>query len=450
MPTFYVMAAAVVFVAFCLIGAWESRVLEESHHTTVDVKENLKSKKLMLIAMRLLRIALIGQSLLIDCDTPPLKSGDEMTNCKDYVTRMKDGQNDKFYITGESKKDVENSPFLERLKKNGYEGLFLVDAIDEYAVGQLKEYDGKKLVSATKEGLKLDEAEDEKKKKEEKKAAVESLCKIIKDILGNRVEKVMVSDCIVDSPCCLVIEEYGWIANMEKIMKVQALRDSSMSGYMSSKKTMEINLDNSIMEELRKKAEADKNDKSVKDLILLLPSIPEEQEGILTDYILMIKRKWIQHILIFRIGIHEMLKLGLRIDDDIFGAGDADADADIPTLEDDANVEDRLMNVGCATGHPSFVICSFTNQVIAQLELRNKQKFGKYAKQVYILPKHLDEKVATLHLTKLHTKLTKLSKDRSAYINVPVEGLYKLALMLSWLTKPSLSQTSTEDEAATH
>nr|GEY94373.1 heat shock protein 83 [Tanacetum cinerariifolium] len=161
------------------------------------------------------------------------KSGDELTSLKDYVTRMKEGQKDIYYTTGEGKKAVENSPFLEKLKKRGYEVLFMVDAIDEYAVGQLKEYDGKKLVSATKEGLKLeDETEEEKQKREEKKKSFENLCKTIKDILGDKVEKVV------------------------------ALRDSSMSSYMSSKKTMEINPNNAIMEELRKRAEADKNDKS--------------------------------------------------------------------------------------------------------------------------------------------------------------------------------------------
>merc|ERR1719198_1592955 len=198
------------------------------------------------------------------------KSGEEMTSLKDYVTRMKENQKDIYYITGESRKAVENSPFIEKLKKRGYEVLFLVDPIDEYAVQQLKEYDGKKLVCCTKEGLKLDEAEDEKKKKEEEKAAFESLCRLMKDILGDKVEKVLVSDRVVESPCVLVTGEYGWSANMERIMKAQALRDNSMSSYMASKKTLEINPENSIMQELRKRADADKSDKTVKDLVLLL------------------------------------------------------------------------------------------------------------------------------------------------------------------------------------
>merc|ERR1712127_805427 len=247
-------------------------------------------------------------------------------------SRMDEKQQGIYYITGESKKAVESSPFLEKLKKRGFECLFLVDPIDEYAVQQLKEYDGKKLVSVTKEGLKLDESEDEKKAQEELVAKTESLCKLIKEVLDDKVEKVIVSDRIVDSPCCLVTGEYGWSANMERIMKAQALRDATQSAYMMSKKTMEINPTNSIITALRDKADADQSDKTVKDLIWLLYDTSLLTSGFSLD-----------EPATFASRIHRLVKLGLSIDDDDDAEIDADME-DLPALDgDDEENEESAM-----------------------------------------------------------------------------------------------------------
>ena len=233
------------------------------------------------------------------------KSGEEMTSLDDYVSRMDDKQAGIYYITGESKRAVETSPFLEQLKKKGYEVLYMVDPVDEYAVQQLKEYEGKKLISATKEGLQLDEDDDEKKKFEEAKEKTEGLCKLIKEVLDDKVEKVVVSNRLADSPCCLVTGEYGWSANMERIMKAQALRDTTQSAYMASKKTMEINPVNSIIAALREKADADQSDKTVKDLIWLLYDTSLLTSGFSLD-----------EPATFSARIHRLVKLGLSIDDD--------------------------------------------------------------------------------------------------------------------------------------
>merc|ERR1711915_669129 len=257
------------------------------------------------------------------------KSGEEMTSLDDYVGRMDDKQPGIYYITGESKRSVETSPFLERLKKKGYEVLYMVDPIDEYAVQQLKEYEGKKLLSATKEGLDINDDEEEKKKFEEAKAKTESLCKLMKEVLDDKVEKVVVSNRLADSPCCLVTGEYGWTANMERIMKAQALRDASQSAYMSSKKTMEINPENPIMDELRKRAEADKNDKSVKDLVLLMYETALLTSGFSLD-----------DPNTFGNRIHRMMKLGLSIDED---ESLPDTDAEMPPLEEAADAEGSKM-----------------------------------------------------------------------------------------------------------
>jgi len=263
-------------------------------------------------------------------------SGDEMCSLADYVSRMKENQKDIYYITGESKDVVCTSSFVERLKKRGLEVIYMTEPIDEYVVQQLKEFDGKNLVSVTKEGLELPVDEDEKKKMEADKEKFEPLCKVMKDVLDKKVEKVVVSSRLVSSPCCIVTSQYGWTANMERIMKAQALRDTSTMGYMAAKKHLEINPDHAIVENLRQRAEADKNDKSVKDLVLLLFETALLSSGFsLEDPAVHAKR------------IHRMIKLGLGIDEDEAAEEDAAVadESDMPPLEGDAEDASRMEEV---------------------------------------------------------------------------------------------------------
>merc|ERR1711902_130038 len=261
-------------------------------------------------------------------------SGDEPCSLGDYVSRMKENQKDIYYITGENRRWLLASAFVERLKKRGLEVIYMTEPIDEYVVQQLKEFDGKNLVSVTKEGLELPEDEEEKKKREADKEKFEGLCKVMKDILDKKVEKVVVSSRLVSSPCCIVTSQYGWTANMERIMKAQALRDTSTMGYMAAKKHLEINPDHSIVENLREKAETDKNDKSVKDLVLLLFETSLLSSGFsLEDPAVHAHR------------IHRMIKLGLGIDEDDEADAAVADDTDMPPLEGESEDASRMEEV---------------------------------------------------------------------------------------------------------
>uniref|UniRef100_A0AAQ4PUG2 Heat shock protein 90, alpha (cytosolic), class B member 1 n=1 Tax=Gasterosteus aculeatus aculeatus TaxID=481459 RepID=A0AAQ4PUG2_GASAC len=201
------------------------------------------------------------------------QSGDDTTSLTEYLTRMKENQKSIYYITGESKDQVANSAFVERVRKRGFE----------------------------------------------------NLCKLMKEILDKKVEKVTVSNRLVSSPCCIVTSTYGWTANMERIMKAQALRDNSTMGYMMAKKHLEINPDHPIVETLRQKADADKNDKAVKDLVILLFETALLSSGFSLDDPQTHSNR-----------IYRMIKLGLGIDDDDVPIEEATAASipdEIPPLE---------------------------------------------------------------------------------------------------------------------
>ena len=255
------------------------------------------------------------------------KSDDTMTSIENYVSRMQDGQPGIYYITGESKRVVSSSPFLERLKNKDYEVIYLSDPMDEYVVQQLKEFDGKKLISVTKANLDMGEDVSD----EESKKKMESLCKTMKETLGDKVDKVVISNRLITSPCILVTGEHGWSANMERIMKAQALGSHQNNSYMVSKKTMEINAGNPIINTILSRLEKDPEEKSVKDLIWLLYDTSLLDSGFSLDE----PSK-------FTSRIHRLIKLGLSIDDEEGGEDEEDEGIVVSEKEPESELESQM------------------------------------------------------------------------------------------------------------
>lgn len=233
------------------------------------------------------------------------KSGQNMVFLKDYVANMPSNQKQIYYITGQSLKAVANSPFIEKCKRRNFEVLFMVDPIDEYCIQQLREYQGNQLVCVTKESLKFEYDEDEKKQWEDCVNEFKPLTEKIKQILGSNVEKVVLSERVVDSPCVLVTTDYGWTANMERIMKAQALRDNNTSSVMMSKKIMEINPYHGIIKSLKDRINLATNEHMIKDLVNLLYELSLISSGFS-----------IEEPATFVNRINNMIKIGLSIEDD--------------------------------------------------------------------------------------------------------------------------------------
>ena len=197
------------------------------------------------------------------------KSG-ELQSLRNYIENMEENQNDIYYITGESYDSVVNSSFVDGMTSKGFEVLFMTEPIDEYVMQQLKQYDGKNFVSITQEGFQLPEEEGEKERFEALKQEYEETCGKIKEILGGRVEKVVLSNRLYKTPCCVTTGQFGWSANMERIMKAQALRDTNQMNYMIGKKIFEINPEHAIIKELRDKLGDDSNKTMCRNLLSLL------------------------------------------------------------------------------------------------------------------------------------------------------------------------------------
>merc|ERR1712216_14629 len=194
------------------------------------------------------------------------KTGDNWTSLEKYISRMKKGQKHIYYLSGETKEAVEKSPYLERLRKKDLEVLYYVDPIDEYAMPQLTEFKGFQFMGANKENLKLDDDDTEEKKLTKLQEMHKPLTDWMKESLGSKIEKAVVSNRLLETPAIIVSSQYGWSTNMERIMKAETMGNQDRSQQMMSQKTFEINPAHPIIRELKSRVESDDKDQEAKDI----------------------------------------------------------------------------------------------------------------------------------------------------------------------------------------
>merc|ERR1719269_319923 len=199
------------------------------------------------------------------------KSGDKEISLEDYVANMKEDQKNIYYISGEDKESLLKSPSVEKLLSKDIEIIFMTDSVDEYTVQHLTEFEGKRLINASREGLKLEEGDKEKKRDDQYKEMFKPLLDYVKELLGKKVEKVQISKHLVNSPVVVLSADYGWTAQMEKVMKSQAFADQSKFEFMKSKRMFEVNPRHPMIIELNSRlTEKPEGDEIITDMITSL------------------------------------------------------------------------------------------------------------------------------------------------------------------------------------
>merc|ERR1711935_212445 len=199
------------------------------------------------------------------------KSGEKEISLEDYVSNMKDDQKNIYYISGEDKDSLLKSPSVEKLLSKDIEIIFMTDSVDEYTVQHLTEFEGKRLINASREGLKLEEGDQEKKREDKYKEMFKPLLDYAKDTLGKKVEKVQISKHLVQSPVVVLSADYGWTAQMEKVMKSQAFADQSKFEFMKSKRMFEVNPRHPMIIELNTRlGEKPEGDEHIADMVMPL------------------------------------------------------------------------------------------------------------------------------------------------------------------------------------